>query len=110
LGGTGFATAKALAGSGRNVMLNGLADAATIAAGVAELQALGARAAQWLRHEMQRDGSSHEEANFLAIRQPSRRFVQDANAGGLIAFLCSPHSGDINGAALPIDGSGLAGH
>ena len=70
-------------------------------------------AIEWrLQQEMQRDGNSFEdaEANFLAIRQPSRRFVKDANVAGLIAFLCGPHSGDINGAALPIDGGWLAGH
>jgi hypothetical protein len=38
---------------------------------------------------MQRDGNSFEdaEANFPSIRQPSRRFVKDANVAGLIAFL-----------------------
>jgi 3-hydroxybutyrate dehydrogenase len=58
---------------------------------------------------MQRDGTSFEdtEANFLAIRQPSRRFVKDDNVAGLVAFLCGPHSDDING---PIDGGWLAGH
>jgi 3-hydroxybutyrate dehydrogenase len=69
-------------------------------------------AIEWrLRQEMQRDGSSFEdaEANFLAIRQPSRRFVKDDNVAGLIAFLCGPHGGDINGASLPIDGGWLAG-
>lgn len=69
-------------------------------------------AIEWrLRQEMQRDGTSWEEAEeqFLAIRQPSRRFVKDENVAGLIAFLCGPHSGDINGASLPIDGTWLAG-
>lgn len=62
-----------------------------------------------LRNEMQRDGISWEaaEEGFLSIRQPSRRFVKDENVAGLIAFLCGPHSGDINGAALPIDGAWL---
>jgi 3-hydroxybutyrate dehydrogenase len=64
-----------------------------------------------LRQEMQRDGSSFEQAeeNFLAVRQPSRKFVKDANVAGLIAFLCGPHAEDINGAALPIDGAWTAG-
>ncbi len=64
-----------------------------------------------LRQEMQRDGTTFEEAEdaFLAIRQPSRRFVKDDNVAGLIAFLCGPHSGDINGAALPVDGAWVAG-
>ena len=64
-----------------------------------------------LRQEMQRDGSSFEDAeeSFLAIRQPSRKFVKDENVAGLIAFLCGPHAEDINGAAMPIDGAWTAG-
>ena len=64
-----------------------------------------------LQNDMQRDGTAHEvaEENFLAARQPSRRFVEDANVGGLIAFLCGPHGRDISGAALPIDGAWSAG-
>lgn len=64
-----------------------------------------------LRQEMQRDGTSFAEAEegFLAVRQPSRRFVKDENVAGLIAFLCGPHGEDINGAALPIDGAWAAG-
>ncbi len=64
-----------------------------------------------IQNEMQRDGLPREEAEerFLAARQPSRRFVADDNVGGLIAFLCGPYSGDINGAALPIDGAWTAG-
>jgi len=64
-----------------------------------------------IRNEMQRDGSTREdaEAAFLGARQPSRRFVADDNVAGLIAFLCGPHSADINGAALPIDGAWSAG-
>jgi 3-hydroxybutyrate dehydrogenase len=64
-----------------------------------------------LRQEMQRDGTSFEQAeeSFLAVRQPSRKFVKDDNVAGLIAFLCGPHAEDINGAALPIDGAWTAG-
>jgi 3-hydroxybutyrate dehydrogenase len=64
-----------------------------------------------LRQEMQRDGTSFEqaEATFLGIRQPSRKFVKDENVAGLIAFLCGPHGDDINGADLPIDGAWTAG-
>ena len=69
-------------------------------------------AIEWrMRNEMQRDGTTFEEAEaqFLATRQPSRRFVKDDNVAGLIAFLCGPYSGDINGADLPIDGAWLTG-
>lgn len=69
-------------------------------------------AIEWrLRQEMGRDGTSFEAAEgaFLAVRQPSRRFVKDENVAGLVAFLCGPHGGDINGSALPIDGAWTAG-
>lgn len=64
-----------------------------------------------LRGQMQRDGGTFEaaEENFLAVRQPSRRFVKDQNVAELIAFLCGPGAEDINGAALPIDGAWSAG-
>jgi len=64
-----------------------------------------------LRQEMQRDGTTFEQAEdgFLAVRQPSRKFVKDDNVAGLIAFLCGPHGEDINGSALPIDGGWAAG-
>jgi 3-hydroxybutyrate dehydrogenase len=64
-----------------------------------------------MRQEMQRDGTTFEAAEeaFLAVRQPSRRFVKDENVAGLIAFLCGPHGDDINGADLPIDGAWTAG-
>jgi 3-hydroxybutyrate dehydrogenase len=64
-----------------------------------------------LRQEMQRDGTSFEQAeeSFLAVRQPSRKFVKDENVAGLIAFLCGPHGEDINGASMPIDGAWAAG-
>jgi 3-hydroxybutyrate dehydrogenase len=64
-----------------------------------------------LRQEMQRDGTSFAEAeeNFIAVRQPSRKFVKDENVAGLIAFLCGPNGEDINGTDLPIDGAWTAG-
>ncbi len=64
-----------------------------------------------IRNEMQRDGSTREDAEavFLGARQPSQRFVADDNVAGLITFLCGPHSADINGAALPSDGAWSAG-
>ena len=66
---------------------------------------------QRLRRQMQQDGSRFEdaEAGFLAVRQPSRRFVKEDNVAGLIAFLCGPCGDDINGSALPIDGAWTAG-
>ena len=44
VGGIGFATAKALARQGCNIMLNGFADAGTVAARSSEIEALGVKA------------------------------------------------------------------
>ncbi|MGA7482521.1 MAG: SDR family oxidoreductase [Bradyrhizobium sp.] len=41
---------------------------------------------------------------YLASRQPSRRFVATESVGAMAAFLCGPAGQDITGAALPIDG------
>ncbi len=35
--------------------------------------------------------------------------MTEDNVAGLIAFLCGPYGGDINGADLPIDGAWLTG-
>jgi 3-hydroxybutyrate dehydrogenase len=42
--------------------------------------------------------------DYLASRQPSRRFVAMENVGATAAFLCSPAAQDITGATIPIDG------
>jgi 3-hydroxybutyrate dehydrogenase len=42
--------------------------------------------------------------DYLASRQPSRRFVSMENVGATVVFLCSPAAQDITGAVLPIDG------
>ena len=51
-------------------------------------------------------GTAIEDAteDYLAERQPSRRFVAMEGVGALVAFLCSAASRDITGATLPIDG------
>ncbi|MFZ0764612.1 MAG: SDR family oxidoreductase, partial [Bradyrhizobium sp.] len=53
-----------------------------------------------------RDGHSMDAATreYLASRQPSRRFVATESVGAMAAFLCGPAGQDITGAALPIDG------
>ena len=52
------------------------------------------------------DGTSLEDAtqDYLAERQPSRRFIAMEGVGALVAFLCSAAAQDITGATLPIDG------
>jgi 3-hydroxybutyrate dehydrogenase len=47
---------------------------------------------------------SDASADFLAPRQPSKRFVQPEKVGALAAFLCSEAASDITGTPIPIDG------
>jgi 3-hydroxybutyrate dehydrogenase len=53
-----------------------------------------------------REGRAIEEttSDYLATRQPSRRFVALESIGAMAVFLCSPAGQDITGATLPIDG------
>jgi 3-hydroxybutyrate dehydrogenase len=44
-------------------------------------------------------------ADYLATRQPSRRFVDAGGVAALVAFLCGAGGRDITGAALPVDGA-----
>jgi 3-hydroxybutyrate dehydrogenase len=59
-----------------------------------------------IRESMASSGLSRADAEkrFLAGKQPSGRFIQGADVAALMLFLCRPESGDITGAALPIDG------
>lgn len=41
--------------------------------------------------------------DYLAERQPGGRFISMEGVAALIAFLCGPQSGDISGAAIPLD-------
>lgn len=52
-------------------------------------------------------GISEDEAtrDYLATRQPSRRFVAPEGVAAMVAFLCGPGGRDITGATLPIDGA-----
>jgi 3-hydroxybutyrate dehydrogenase len=43
-------------------------------------------------------------SDYLASRQPTRRFVALEAIGAMAVFLCSPAAQDITGATLPIDG------
>lgn len=60
-----------------------------------------------IRGIAQATGGSEEEAtrDYLAARQPTRRFVAEAGVAATVAFLCGPGACDITGAALPIDGA-----
>jgi 3-hydroxybutyrate dehydrogenase len=56
-------------------------------------------------------GISEDEAtrDYLATRQPSRRFVTLESVAAMCVFLCSEAGGDINGADIPLDGGWSAG-
>jgi 3-hydroxybutyrate dehydrogenase len=53
-----------------------------------------------------REGRGVDEttSDYLASRQPTRRFVALEAVGAMAVFLCSPAAQDITGATLPIDG------
>jgi 3-hydroxybutyrate dehydrogenase len=53
-----------------------------------------------------REGRAIEEttSDYLATRQPTRRFVALEAVGAMAVFLCSPAGQDITGTTLPIDG------
>lgn len=55
---------------------------------------------------MTSESLTHDEAErrFLATKQPGGRFITSEDVSEMILFLCGPHSRDITGAALPIDG------
>jgi 3-hydroxybutyrate dehydrogenase len=59
---------------------------------------------------MAASGKTEEEAtrDYLAQRQPSKRFVDPKDVGTLAAFLCSDAARDITGGPVAIDGGWLA--
>ncbi len=62
--------------------------------------------AQSIEQMMKNDSLSRAEAEkrYLATRQPGGHFIEAADVAEMILFLCGPHSRDITGAALPIEG------
>ena len=92
----GFTRAIALEAAGQNITCN------AICPGTSPTPAIEER----LAGVMAKEGLSRERAveQFMASRQPSRRFVAMEGVAALAAFLCGPAGADITGAALPIDG------
>jgi len=62
--------------------------------------------AQNIEQMMKNDSVSRAEAEkrYLATRQPGGHFIEAEDVAEMILFLCGPHSRDITGAALPIEG------
>jgi 3-hydroxybutyrate dehydrogenase len=54
-------------------------------------------------------GETQATQDYLATRQPSRRFIALESVGAMCVFLCSAAGADINGAVLPLDGGWSAG-
>ena len=67
------------------------------------------RVAQIVRDRMQKDGGD-EDAVRAAMRAhvPAGRFAEPSEIGGVIAFLCSPAAGYVNGVSLAVDGGRMA--
>ena len=68
-------------------------------------------AIEWrLEQAMKKTNASREQAveDFLATRQPSRKFIEADRVAALVAFLCGPDGADMTGTALPIDGGWAA--
>ena len=55
-------------------------------------------------------GVSEEAAltDFLLAKQPSKRWVEVEDVAAMALYLCGPHSGAVNGAALSVDGGWVA--
>jgi 3-hydroxybutyrate dehydrogenase len=97
----GFTRAVALEAADRNITCN------AICPGTSPSPNIEGRLAE----VMLKEGLSRERAveQFMASRQPSRRFVAMESVAALAVFLCGPGGADITGAALPIDGGWSAG-
>ncbi|HEX7076469.1 MAG TPA: 3-hydroxybutyrate dehydrogenase [Hyphomicrobiaceae bacterium] len=63
-----------------------------------------------INERMAQGKKSREEAvkDFLETKQPSRRFVDPAQIGDLVLFLCSDAASEITGTPISIDGGWMA--
>jgi 3-hydroxybutyrate dehydrogenase len=63
-----------------------------------------------IKERMEKEGKSREEAikDFLATKQPSRRFVLPEQVADLTVFLCSDAASEITGSPISIDGGWMA--
>lgn len=66
------------------------------------------RIAQILHDRMESSGRTREEVTAAMLGSvPVGRFAQPEETGGVIAFLCSPAAGYVNGVSLAVDGGRL---
>lgn len=92
----GFTRAVALEVADRNITCN------AVCPGSSPTPAIETRLAAFMaERNLTREQA---EAEFMALRQPSKRFVAMDNVAALVAFLCSTGGRDVTGAAIPIDG------
>jgi 3-hydroxybutyrate dehydrogenase len=92
----GLTRAVALETAGSDITCNAVCPGTTLTPGI-ETRIVAAMGAQAI-------GRAAAEAQVLAGKQPTGRFVESAAVGALVAFLCGPAARDITGAALPIAG------
>jgi 3-hydroxybutyrate dehydrogenase len=106
-GRVGYVTTKtALIGLTRAVAMETLTDGITcnaICPGSTPTPAIESRIAAGMaaRGETDREAATRD---FLAGKQPTRRFIRPEAVAAMVAFLCSPAGDDITGATLPMDG------
>ena len=67
------------------------------------------RVEQIVRDRMAKEGRSEEDVR-KAMRAgvPAGRFAQPSEIGAVIAFLCAPAAGYVNGVSLAVDGGRMA--
>ena len=99
-------TKTALLGLTRAVALEGVAHGITcnaVCPGTTETPVHEAA----IRASMTTHALTREEAErrFFSAKQPTGRFISAEQVAALMVFLCGPDAGDINGAALPVDGA-----
>ncbi len=67
------------------------------------------RIAQLARDRAQKEGKTEEQVReAMRAGVPAGRFAEPAEVGGVIAFLCSPAAGYVNGVSLAVDGGRMA--
>lgn len=68
-----------------------------------------ARVAQIVHDRMRKDGRGEDEVRAaMRAHVPAGRFAEPSEVGGVIAFLCSPAAGYVNGVSLAVDGGRMA--
>lgn len=105
-----IATKHGLVGLTRAVALEALPFKVTVNA-ICPGSTLTPHAERQIKEWMERGGKNREETikDFLATKQPARRFVLPEQIADLIVFLCSDVASEMTGSPISIDGGWVAG-